>query len=120
MRRRALCTLAGLAVILPACKSNQKKADQAATTDPYYTGTDATASAAPVYSQPAAIDRSYEGTGGMTSGPRYHTVARHETLFSLARTYYGNASKWRDIYEANRSQISDPNKIKVGQKLVIP
>jgi len=51
---------------------------------------------------------------------RYHTVAKKDTLFKLARTYYNDAAKWKDIYSANRSTISDPNKIYVGQQLVIP
>jgi nucleoid-associated protein YgaU len=56
------------------------------------------------------------------SGPRYHVVQRKETLYSLARTYYnGDASKWRVIYEANRADIGDDaNRIRVGQRLVIP
>ncbi len=56
-----------------------------------------------------------------SAGTKYHTVARKETLFSLARSYYNDQSKWRTIYEANRAEIGDdPNKIRVGQRLVIP
>lgn len=120
MRRNALVMLAGMAVVLPACSWFQEKPDQTATSDPYMTGTESTTPSTPTYGSAAPIDRSYETTTAATTGPRYHTVQRHETLYSLARTYYGNASRWRDIYEANRSQVSDPNKIKVGQKLVIP
>ena len=54
------------------------------------------------------------------SGRLFHTVARKDTLFALARQYYGNQGRWRDIYEANRSVIRDPNKIFVGQRLAIP
>jgi len=50
----------------------------------------------------------------------YHVVAKRDTLYSLARKYYGNQSKWKEIYEANRPSISNPNKIFVGQKLLIP
>jgi len=53
-------------------------------------------------------------------GGRYHTVARHDTLFGLARLYYNDPARWKDIYEANRGSISDPNKIRVGQRLLIP
>ncbi len=121
MRRNALVMLAGLAVILPACSWFQKKPDQTAMNgDPYATGTETTASSAPIYGGTAPVDRSYETMAPASSGSRFHTVQRHETLFSLARTYYGSAGRWKDIYEANRGQISDPNKIKVGQKLVIP
>ena len=77
-------------------------------TDPYTAGTGST-------SYP--VD-SYETAG--TSGGRYHTVQRKETLYSISRQYYGDHGKWKDIYAANRSEISDPNKIRVGQRLMIP
>lgn len=51
---------------------------------------------------------------------RQHTVARGDTLFSLAQQYYGNRSRWRDIYEANRNQLPDANSLKLGMQLVIP
>ena len=60
-------------------------------------------------------------TGSTTSpSPRYHIVAKKDTLYGLARAYYGEARRWKDIYEANSSDIRDPNLIKVGQRLVIP
>ena len=63
----------------------------------------------PVRSLPAA------GGGGKT-----HTVARGDTLYQLARTYYNDQSKWRTIYEANRGQMSSPHQLRPGQQLVIP
>ena len=64
--------------------------------------------------EPAYADDSYQ------SGTRYHVVAKSDTLYKLARTYYSDQSKWRDIYDANRSSIDDPNFIRVGQRLLIP
>jgi nucleoid-associated protein YgaU len=49
-----------------------------------------------------------------------HTVAKGDSLYSIARSYYGNQSKWKTIYEANRDRISDPNRIRVGEQLIIP
>ena len=52
---------------------------------------------------------------------RYHVVSPKETLFSLARSYYSDQRRWKDIYAANSEMIgSDPNRIYVGQKLRIP
>lgn len=57
---------------------------------------------------------------GSAGGAR-HTVAKGDTLYSIARAYYnGDMSKWRDIYNANRNTIRDPNRLSVGQQLVIP
>ena len=49
-----------------------------------------------------------------------HTVQKGETLFGLARKYYGNQRQWRRIYQANRNRIADPQRIKAGMKLIIP
>ncbi len=51
---------------------------------------------------------------------QYHTVTKGDTLYALARHYYSNQRRWKEIYEANRGSISDPNRIHVGQRLVIP
>jgi nucleoid-associated protein YgaU len=51
---------------------------------------------------------------------RTHVVQPKETIFSLSRTYYGDEHQWRKIWEANKDQIPDPNKIKIGQQLIIP
>ncbi len=48
----------------------------------------------------------------------YYTVKSGDMLMVLARKYYGDESKYKLIMEAN--DISDPNKITVGQKLFIP
>lgn len=76
----------------------------------------------PTYGSPVAAETAYDMPSAITtaSTDRYHTVARHDTLFALARTYYGDPGRWKDIYEANRSAIGNPNQIRVGQRLVIP
>ena len=51
---------------------------------------------------------------------RMHDVVSGDTLSALAKRYYGDASKYNKIFEANRDQLNDPDKIKVGQKLKIP
>jgi LysM repeat protein len=49
-----------------------------------------------------------------------YTVVSGDTLSNVARKYYGDASKWTVIFEANRNQIQDPNRIYAGQVLRIP
>lgn len=51
---------------------------------------------------------------------RVYTTKSGDTLQSLAKKYYNDPKKWRTIYEANRRQIKDPDKIPVGKKLIIP
>jgi LysM repeat protein len=55
------------------------------------------------------------------AGSHHHTVARGDTLFSLAQKFYGNRSKWRDIYAANRDVLSsEKTPLKIGTDLKIP
>lgn len=50
-----------------------------------------------------------------------HTVATGETLSVIAERYLGSKGAWKRLYEANKGAIgSDPAKLKVGTKLVIP
>lgn len=51
---------------------------------------------------------------------RTHTVKKGETLSHIAQHYYGRASEYKKIFDANRNQISDPDKIREGMTLVIP
>ncbi len=51
---------------------------------------------------------------------RVHTVARGETLSSIALRYYGSSSGWRFLYEVNAKTVSNPNRLSVGTELVIP
>jgi nucleoid-associated protein YgaU len=50
----------------------------------------------------------------------YHTVKSGDTLSAIAKKLLGSANRYTEIFNANKDQLSDPDKIKVGQKLVIP
>ncbi|WP_221030647.1 Cell division protein CpoB [Actomonas aquatica] len=54
------------------------------------------------------------------SARRVHTVVKGDTLYSLARRYYNNSTRSRDIYEANRNQMRSQNDLQIGMQLVIP
>jgi LysM repeat protein len=51
---------------------------------------------------------------------RTYTVRSGDTLSAIAERFYGNPGRWQWIYQANRSKISNPNSIYVGEKLTIP
>jgi hypothetical protein len=48
------------------------------------------------------------------------TVEDGYTLSGVARLFYGDASKWPKIYEANRKVLKSPHSIQGGEKLTIP
>lgn len=51
---------------------------------------------------------------------KYHTVVEGDWLSKIAKTYYGDATKFDVIFEANKPMLSDPDKIYPGQVLRIP
>ncbi|MBI4065421.1 LysM peptidoglycan-binding domain-containing protein [Candidatus Gottesmanbacteria bacterium] len=55
---------------------------------------------------------------GQKSLPLTHAVAKGETLWSIAQTYYKNGYNWVDIQKANN--LSNPEALEVGQSLTIP
>ena len=50
----------------------------------------------------------------------FYEIVSGDTLGGIAKKFYGNASQYMRIFEANREIISDPNKIYPGQKIRIP
>jgi nucleoid-associated protein YgaU len=49
-----------------------------------------------------------------------YVVVAGDTLSRIAKHFYGDSGLYRKIFEANTNQLVDPDKIKPGQKLVIP
>ncbi len=51
---------------------------------------------------------------------QFYTVKPGDTLSEIAQHFYGSASKYGAIFEANRPMLSDPDRIYPGQVLRIP
>ncbi len=49
-----------------------------------------------------------------------YTVQAGDTLSKIAKDQLGSANAYMRIFEANKDQLSDPDKIKPGQVLKIP
>ena len=49
-----------------------------------------------------------------------YTVQKGDTLSKISKQFYGDAGEYMKIFSANSDQLSDPNKIQVGQVLKIP
>ncbi len=58
-------------------------------------------------------------TEDVMAGDTY-TVKAGDSLWRIARKYYGKGSLWQLIYEANQSRISSPGRIRTGQVFTIP
>ena len=71
-------------------------------------------------------------TGGASAAPRApaaapapaaaktYTVKAGDTLSAIAKAQLGNAGAYMKIFELNKDQLSDPDKIKPGQVLRLP
>jgi len=55
-----------------------------------------------------------------TEKVEYYEIVSGDTLSAIAQKYYGKASAYPRIFDANREVIKDPDKIYVGQKIRIP
>ncbi len=49
-----------------------------------------------------------------------HTVESGESLSKISKHYYKDANKYMQIFNANKDQLTNPDMIKVGQKIKIP
>jgi nucleoid-associated protein YgaU len=59
--------------------------------------------------------------GGATGNEQTYEIQSGDTLLSIAEQFYGDASQWRTIYDANRDVIgNNPDALKVGTTLKIP
>jgi LysM repeat protein len=67
--------------------------------------------------QPQAAAAAAASGGG--AGQTY-TVKSGDTLSKIAKQFYGNANDYNKIFEANKDQLSSPDRINVGQELKIP
>jgi nucleoid-associated protein YgaU len=57
---------------------------------------------------------------GPAPAARTYTVKPGDTLSKIAKESLGSASDYQKIFDANRDQLTDPDKIKPGQVLKLP
>ena len=74
----------------------------------------------PEWREEIVADITVTGGGAPAATGRTYTVKAGDTLSGIAKEHLGNANAYIKIFEANRDQLSDPDKIKPGQVLKIP
>lgn len=50
----------------------------------------------------------------------YYEIQSGDSLSKIAKNFYGDAMKYKELFAANREVIEDPDKIYPGQKIRIP
>ena len=74
----------------------------------------------PGAAKPQPQSQPHATTGASQQAMTTYTVQSGDTLSAIAKRLLGNANSYMDIFNANRDQLSDPDKIKPGQVLKIP
>ena len=74
----------------------------------------------PTWQQEVVADIKAAGGQAGSQTPLTYTVKAGDTLSKIAKEHLGNANAYMDIFNANKDQLSDPDKIKPGQVLKIP
>ena len=69
--------------------------------------------------EPAVDGPQFEVLDSNEDGVRV-LVRRGDALWTIARNFYGDGFRYTTIYQANDSQIRDPNLIYPGQVFVLP
>jgi 5'-nucleotidase len=72
---------------------------------------------APLAAQPVTYDTMPNNAAGYANGGSY-TVKKGDTLYSIARTRYGDGKQWQKIASANPGLR--PETLKVGQTITVP
>jgi nucleoid-associated protein YgaU len=49
-----------------------------------------------------------------------YVIKKGDTLSKIAQEQLGKAHRWKYLYELNKDKIKDPNKLRVGQKIIVP
>ena len=74
----------------------------------------------PTWQQDVIADIKATGPAAGAGGQDTYTVKPGDTLSKIAKQTLGDANAYMSIFNANKDQLSDPDKIKPGQVLKIP
>jgi nucleoid-associated protein YgaU len=77
---------------------------------------------APAPTTPVAAETAAKPAPAATevAGSKVHVVQEGESLWLISKKELGAGSRWKEIYDANRDQLSSPEALKTGLKLRVP
>jgi nucleoid-associated protein YgaU len=109
----------------PSQDAKDKVWDQIKLVDPSYSDLIADFTVSAQAQQQASQQQEQRTMGAGAGGAQRetqetYTVRPGDSLSAIAQRYYGDASAYMRIFNANRDKLKDPNMIRPGQELVIP
>ena len=73
-----------------------------------------------IYSEPAG-NKGIEALSSRSVDEKgYYIVQNGDTLQKISEKFFGTTKEWKNIYDANKHILKSPDRIRPGQKLVIP
>jgi nucleoid-associated protein YgaU len=54
------------------------------------------------------------------SSPRNYRVRSEDTLVDIAKQFYGDGTRFQELFDANRDVLASPDQLREGLMLVIP
>ena len=74
----------------------------------------------PTWQNDIVADIQVTGPAAAPAGGKTYTVKAGDTLSAIAKEHLGSAGAYMKIFDLNKDQLSDPDKIKPGQVLRLP
>ena len=74
----------------------------------------------PTWQNDIVADIQVTGGGAAAPAAKTYTVQAGDTLSKIAKEHLGDAGSYMKIFDLNKDQLSDPDKIKPGQVLRLP
>ena len=71
-----------------------------------------------VVKTPPPAEKKEEAKG--PTRPKTYVVEEGDTLYGVAKRFYGSIRSWKMIRDANKALISSDNRLKVGDTIVLP
>ena len=65
-------------------------------------------------------EKTVSSTPKSSTAERTYTVKKGDSLWKIAKEFYGNGAMYSKIFDANTNIVANPDRIYIGQVLVIP
>jgi len=73
-----------------------------------------------VYSEPSGNAGTENLSSGSGNHKQFYIVQKGDTLQKISEKLFGTTQKWTSLYNANKHILKSPDRIRPGQKLLIP